>query len=130
MATTVVAAIQSTADLCSPVSQPISDGGFIQFTSGKLENHSNSLFGSIDNLNVVQSKKQPRENPGGPLVAICEGVIARHAIGIGSSELAQICLAIGPLIARARQCRFQCIRIAQANGAAMLSQLPIMNGKR
>lgn len=118
------------AGLRSSFSQPIRDGDFIKVTSGKLEDHSNSLFGSIDNLNAVQSKKQPCENPSGPLVAICEGMIARYAIGIGSSELAQVCLAIGPLIARAGQCRFQPIHIAHANGAAMLSQLPIMDGKR
>lgn len=118
------------AVLDSPLSQPFRDGTLIKFASGKLKNHLNSVFGRIGNLEIIQCEEQPSKDPGGPLVAVREGMITRQTIGIGGSEFAQIRLAIGPLIAGARQCRFQCICVTQTDGAAMLGQLPIMDGKR
>ena len=118
------------AVLDSPLSQPFRDGILIKFASGKLKNHLNSVFGRIGNLEIIQCEEQPDEDPGGPLVAIREGMIARQTKGIGGSEFAQIRFTIGLLIAGASQCRFQCICVTQTDGAAMLGQLPIMDGKR
>lgn len=109
--------------------KPVSKLFLAEFACGKGEDGADGIFRLKVNSHTVERQEQTREHPGCSFVAIGKRMIAGDAKGECSRQRARIIFAIGPLVNRAGQRRFERTIIAQASNPAMLGQLPIMNRK-
>ena len=78
---------------------------------------------------AVEHEKQLRDDEGGALVAVGEGMIAGNAISVGRGECRDVGIGVIRLVERPRQGGLQSGAIANARWPAMLGQMLVMQGE-